>query len=164
MSLVFWLLLRPPGASNLVLAPTRGACGAWALFVLTVTPSFALFLFVCFVPSPCRAYLPPRPPLPSLLRNTSADGIYMYQGSDDPYVTNVNDPYYTGGLPSYNIIANNLIDGAAEGIKIGDTVGNEFTGNVSGVGAGGDAGGALGTKTAAGSEGVPPPHHAPTES
>lgn len=88
----------------------------------------------------------------------------MYQGSDDPYVTNVNDPYYTGGLPSYNIIANNLIDGAAEGIKIGDTVGNEFTGNVSGVGAGGDAGGALGTKTAAGSEGVPPPHHAPTES
>lgn len=56
----------------------------------------------------------------------------MYQGSDLPYVVNENDTYYTGGLPSYNIIANNIIDTAAEGIKIGDTVGNEFTGNVSG--------------------------------
>lgn len=55
----------------------------------------------------------------------------MYQGSDPPYIVNETDPYYTGGLPSYNIIANNIIDTAAEGIKIGDTMGNEFTGNVS---------------------------------
>lgn len=55
----------------------------------------------------------------------------MYLGSDSPYVVDENDPYYTNGLPSYNIIANNIIDTAAEGIKIGDTVGNEFTGNVS---------------------------------
>lgn len=46
----------------------------------------------------------------------------MYKGSDLPYVTD--------GLPSYNVIANNIIDTATEGIKIGDTVGNEFTGNV----------------------------------
>lgn len=51
-----------------------------------------------------------------------SDGIYMYKGSDLPYVTD--------GLPSYNVIANNIIDTATEGIKIGDTVGNEFTGNV----------------------------------
>ncbi|CAN0502414.1 unnamed protein product, partial [Ectocarpus sp. 12 AP-2014] len=49
-------------------------------------------------------------------------GIYMYEGSDLPYVSD--------GLPSYNIIANNIIDTATEGIKMGDTVGNEFTGNV----------------------------------
>ena len=55
----------------------------------------------------------------------------MYQGSDLPDVVNESDPYYTGGLPSYNIIADNLIDTATEGIKIGDTMGNEFTGNVS---------------------------------
>ena len=54
----------------------------------------------------------------------------MYQGSDPPGVDE-NSTYYTGGLPSYNIIANNLVDTALEGIKIGDTVGNEFTGNVS---------------------------------
>lgn len=53
----------------------------------------------------------------------------MYMGSDDPYV--LDGYYYTGGKPSYNLIANNIIDTAAEGIKIGDTVGNEFTGNVS---------------------------------
>lgn len=47
----------------------------------------------------------------------------MYEGSDEPYVTD--------GLPSYNIIANNIIDTATEGIKMGNTVGNEFTGNVS---------------------------------
>lgn len=55
----------------------------------------------------------------------------MYQGSDAPYVVNETDPYYTGGLPSYNIIADNIVDTALEGIKMGDTMGNEFTGNVS---------------------------------
>lgn len=54
----------------------------------------------------------------------------MYKGSDSPYVQE-GDYYYTGGWPSHNIIANNTIDTAAEGIKIGDTVGNIFTGNVS---------------------------------
>lgn len=47
----------------------------------------------------------------------------MYEGTDLPYVSD--------GLPSYNIIANNIIDTATEGIKMGNTVGNEFTGNVS---------------------------------
>lgn len=55
----------------------------------------------------------------------------MYLGSDPAGVPE-NTTYYTGGLPSFNIIANNLVDTATEGIKIGDTVGNEFTGNVSG--------------------------------
>ncbi|CBN74601.1 mannuronan C-5 epimerase [Ectocarpus siliculosus] len=52
----------------------------------------------------------------------SMDGIYMYEGSDLPYVSD--------GLPSYNLIANNIIDTATEGIKMGNTVGNEFMGNV----------------------------------
>ena len=51
-----------------------------------------------------------------------ADGLYFYQGSDLPYVTD--------GKPKYNIIANNVIDTATEGLKMGDTVGNEFRDNV----------------------------------
>lgn len=51
-----------------------------------------------------------------------ADGIYMYEGSDSPEASD--------GLPSYNIIADNYIEDALEGLKMGDTVGNEFSGNV----------------------------------
>ena len=51
-----------------------------------------------------------------------ADGVYMYEGSDSPYVSD--------GKPSYNIIADNYVEDALEGLKMGDTVGNEFYGNV----------------------------------
>lgn len=51
-----------------------------------------------------------------------ADGIYMYEGSDSPEASD--------GLPSFNIIADNYIEDALEGLKMGDTVGNEFSGNV----------------------------------
>ena len=46
----------------------------------------------------------------------------MYEGSDSPEASD--------GKPSYNIIADNYIETALEGLKMGDTVGNEFTGNV----------------------------------
>lgn len=52
-----------------------------------------------------------------------SDGLYFYQGNDEPDVSD--------GKPSYNIVADNLINSALEGIKMADTVGNEFTGNVS---------------------------------
>lgn len=51
-----------------------------------------------------------------------ADGLYFYEGSDPPDVTD--------GKPAYNIIANNVIDTATEGLKMADTVGNEFIYNV----------------------------------
>lgn len=54
-----------------------------------------------------------------------SDGLYMYQGSDTAYIGD--------GKPSFNIVSNNVINDALEGLKIGDTVGNEFTGNVSRV-------------------------------
>lgn len=46
----------------------------------------------------------------------------MYEGSDSPEASD--------GLPSFNIIADNYIEDALEGLKMGDTVGNEFSGNV----------------------------------
>lgn len=52
-----------------------------------------------------------------------SDALYFYQGSDEPDRGD--------GKPSYNIIADNTVQDAAEGVKMGDTVGNEFTGNVS---------------------------------
>ncbi|CAM9510435.1 unnamed protein product [Discosporangium mesarthrocarpum] len=49
--------------------------------------------------------------------------LYFYQGSDPPYVEG------SDGKPSRNLIYGNYINGAPEGIKIGDSNDNEFVGN-----------------------------------
>lgn len=56
-----------------------------------------------------------------------SDGLYFYKGSDEPEVFEDGVP---DGYPAYNIIADNFIDGAVEGMKMGETLGNEFYRNV----------------------------------
>lgn len=58
----------------------------------------------------------------NIILQSTQYGIYMYEGSDSPEASD--------GLPSFNIIADNYIEDALEGLKMGDTVGNEFSGNV----------------------------------
>lgn len=57
-----------------------------------------------------------------------SDGLYFYKGSDEPEVFETGVP---DGYPAYNIIADNVINGATEGMKMGETKGNEFYRNVS---------------------------------